>query len=121
MRVLRETRPTIVILPLPLDLHPDHAASAPLVRPVLGENIRTLSYVVHAHAFPQPFFYSPASDLDPPGELANLPWQKYALSRATEQKKLATLRMYRTQRRDPHLYLLTEASVRRNELFVQDD
>jgi hypothetical protein len=71
-----------------------------------------------AHEFPEPFFLSADANLDPPRRFAHLPWRSYGMSRATEQRKLAALRMYRTQRRDPHLYLLTEAFVRRNELFL---
>lgn len=117
-RVLDEVRPNLVILPVDFDLHPDHASSAAIVRKVLRGEPRVLSYLVHAHRFPQPFRYSPDSTLDPPRRRGDMPWRTYALAPETEKKKLAVLRMYKTQRRDPHLYLLTEAFVRRNELFL---
>ncbi len=120
-QVIRETRPTVVIVPVTFDLHPDHASSAPIVQRLRSDEVRVLSYLVHAHEFPEPFFLSAGANLDPPGRFAHLPWRSYSMSPATEQKKLATLRMYRTQRRDPHLYLLTEAFVRRNELFLPSD
>ena len=117
-QVLRQTRPTVVIVPVSFDLHPDHASAGPIVRPLLGDQLRVFSYLVHAREFPEPFFRSEGAALAPPPPFAHLPWRSYALSAATEQKKLAVIRMYRTQRRDPHLYLLTEAFVRRNELFL---
>jgi LmbE family N-acetylglucosaminyl deacetylase len=116
--ILRETRPTIVIMPVSFDLHPDHATSAPIMQRLLGKDIRVLSYLVHAHEFPDPFFLSTHAGLDPPRRLALLPWKIYKISGETEQRKQAAIRMYRTQRRDPHLYLLTEAFIRRNELFL---
>jgi len=117
-RVIEAVRPTVVVLPVEFDRHPDHASSAAIVPQVLRGKPRVLRYLVHAHRFPEPFRYAPADGLNPPRERAGMSWATYPLSPEAEKEKLAILRMYKTQRRDPHLYLLTEAFVRRNELFV---
>jgi hypothetical protein len=37
---------------------------------------------------------------------------------ADEAAKLRVLRAYRSQRRDPYLFVLMDAFIRRNELFL---
>ena len=59
LRVLRETRPTTVAFPDPLDRHPDHSATGIFVLLALGDRLardgrvpRLLAYLVHWPGWP---------------------------------------------------------------------
>ena len=59
LRVLRETRPTTVAFPDPLDRHPDHSATGVFVLLALGDRLardgrvpRLLAYLVHWPGWP---------------------------------------------------------------------
>jgi LmbE family N-acetylglucosaminyl deacetylase len=119
--VLRATRPTEVILPVPFDAHRDHSAAGEItLRAVAASGLapRTLGYLVHAHLFPAPFLPAWRRSLLPPRAFAGEAWSVFPLTAAQERQKKRVLQAYRSQRRDPYLYLLTAAFVRRNELFV---
>lgn len=119
--VLRATRPTEVILPVPFDAHRDHSAAGRMTQRALAESglaPRTLGYLVHAHHFPVPFRPAAGRSLLPPPAFARKAWSTFPLTLEQERLKKRVLQAYSSQRRDPYLYLLTAAFVRRNELFV---
>jgi LmbE family N-acetylglucosaminyl deacetylase len=119
--VLRATQPTEVLLPVPFDAHRDHSAASQIAQRALaasGLAPRTLGYLVHAHHFPAPFLPSSRRSLLPPPAFAAQPWTVFPLTAEQVRQKKRVLQAYRSQRRDPYLYLLTTAFVRRNELFV---
>lgn len=120
-QVLARVRPTLAFLPVDFDAHPDHGATARIVLPLLAEVCERPSvwgYLVHARDYPRPFFPSTRSRLEPPRSLSGLPWVVFPLSPAQEVLKGRTLTAYRSQRADPYLLLLTDAFIRRNELFL---
>lgn len=119
--VLRAVRPTQVLLPVSFDSHRDHSAGGEIARLALAESglsPLTLGYLVHAHRFPAPFLPAWRKPLVPPRAFAGEPWSAFPLTREQKITKRRVLQAYRSQRRDPYLYLLTAAFVRRNELFV---
>jgi LmbE family N-acetylglucosaminyl deacetylase len=120
-RVLQASRPTAVILPVPFDQHRDHSAGTEITLRALAASSQTprlLGYLVHAHRFPAPFLPASARSLLPPPAFARQPWTVFPLTREQVAQKKRVLQAYRSQRRDPYLYLLTGAFVRRNELFL---
>jgi LmbE family N-acetylglucosaminyl deacetylase len=124
-RVLRSVQPTIILLPVPFDAHPDHSAGGRITLRALADSPgktptpRVLGYLVHARRFPAPFLSAPAHPLNPPRAFAGEAWTIFPLTREQEIKKKRVLQAYRSQREDPYLFLLTDAFVRRNELFVR--
>jgi LmbE family N-acetylglucosaminyl deacetylase len=120
--VLSQTRPTVVVFPVPFDAHPDHSASGRIALTVLadaGLNPRRLGYLIHALHFPSPFRLAPGYPLLPPRRFVDEKWALFPLTPADERAKKQVLRDYRSQRRDPYLFILMDAFVRRNELFVR--
>jgi LmbE family N-acetylglucosaminyl deacetylase len=119
--VLRVARPTVVLLPVSFDAHRDHSATGRITLRVLaasGLAPRTLGYLIHAHRFPVPFRPAAGRSLRPPRAFAGEAWSVFPLTPEQERQKKRVLQAYSSQRRDPYLYLLTAAFVRRNELFV---
>jgi LmbE family N-acetylglucosaminyl deacetylase len=122
-RVLDRVAPTLVLAPVPFDHHPDHAATGRIVRALLDRRSsprpRLLGYLVHHPGFPRPFTYAPREPLGPPRRfLASQRWRVFPLSRDLERKKHAVLHLYKSQIEDPYLWVLLDAFVRTNELFV---
>ncbi|MBW8879375.1 MAG: PIG-L family deacetylase [Acidobacteria bacterium] len=120
--VLDKTRPTVVALPVPFDAHPDHSASGRITLMVLedaGLKPHRLGYLIHARHFPSPFRLAPGHPLLPPHRFADEKWALFPLTPADERAKKRVLIEYRSQRRDPYLFVLMDAFVRRNELFVR--
>ena len=119
--VLRATAPTLVILPVPFDSHRDHSAAGRITLRALAAaetKPRALGYLVHARHFPAPFLPASKRPLLPPRAFAGEAWSVFPLTAEQERLKKRVLQAYRSQRRDPFLYLLTASFVRRNELFV---
>jgi LmbE family N-acetylglucosaminyl deacetylase len=119
--VLRATQPTQVILPVPFDAHRDHRAAGRIALRALADSgmaPRLLGYLVHARSFPAPFLPASRRSLLPPRAFAREAWSTFPLTPEQERLKKRALQAYRSQRRDPYLYVLTAAFVRRNELFV---
>ncbi len=119
--VLDKTRPTVVLSPVLFDAHPDHSATGRLTLRLLRRTLfgpRRLGYLVHARHFPSPFRRAPRLPLLPPDRFAGLHWLLFPMAPADEAAKLRVLRAYRSQRRDPYLFVLMDAFVRRNELFL---
>ena len=120
--VLDKTRPTIILFPLLFDAHPDHSATGRITVRLLGHILfgpRRLGYLVHARHFPSPFRKAPRLPLLPPERFAGAHWTLFPLAPSDEVAKLRALRAYRSQRRDPYLFVLMDAFIRRNELFVK--
>jgi len=119
--VVRAARPTEVILPVSFDAHRDHSAAGRITLRVLaasGLAPRMLGYLVHARHFPVPFRPAAGRPLMPPTAFFREAWETFPLTPEQERLKKRVLQAYASQRRDPYLYLLTAAFVRRNELFV---
>lgn len=122
-RVLDRVAPTVVLAPVPFDHHPDHAATGRIVRDLLerrpAPRPRLLGYLIHHPGYPRPFTYAPREPLAPPRRfLASQSWRVFPLSRELERKKHAVLHLYKSQIHDPYLWVLLDAFVRENELFV---
>jgi LmbE family N-acetylglucosaminyl deacetylase len=118
LTVMQRARPTVVIAPVDFDRHPDHRVTAWIVTRAAPSNARRLGYLVHAPGFPTPFLLRRGEALVPPKREKHHAWQTCPLSRRAETRKHQVLERYRTQRVDPYLFLLTDAFVRTNELFV---
>jgi LmbE family N-acetylglucosaminyl deacetylase len=119
--ILDKTRPTIVLFPAPFDAHPDHSASGRITLRLLKHILfgpRRLGYLVHARHFPSPFRRAPSLPLLPPDRFAAAHWTLFPMAPTDENAKLRVLKEYKSQRRDPYLFVLTDAFIRRNELFA---
>ncbi|HLT58586.1 MAG: PIG-L family deacetylase [Limnochordales bacterium] len=125
--IVREFRPTHVIVPHPHDTHGDHWAGCCFTLYAL-ERLRlrgrlpvggpvVLQYLVHQGTWPQPRGYRPRAMLVPPKPYARLPleWLSLELPEEAVERKLQALLCYRSQMVFMRRYLLS--FVRRNELF----
>lgn len=120
--VLDQTRPTVVLFPVLFDAHPDHSATGRLTLRLLRHILfgpRRLGYLVHARHFPSPFRRAPRLPLLPPDRFAGVHWTLFPMAPPDEIAKRRVLRAYRSQRRDPYLFVLMDAFIRRNELFEE--
>ncbi len=120
--VFDKTRPTMVLFPVLFDAHPDHSATGRVTARLLGHTLfgpRRLGYLVHARHFPSPFRKAPRLPLLPPARFAGAHWILFPMAPADEAAKLRVLKAYRSQRRDPYLFVLMDAFIRRNELFAK--
>src|SRR5690606_36235352 len=125
--IVREFRPTHVVVPHPHDSHGDHWAGycftlyalEPLrLRgrlPAGGPEV--LQYLIHQGICPRPRGLRPWLPLLPPQASAYLPfrWTAVELPRESVERKLEALRCYRSQMVFMRNYLLS--FVRRTELF----
>ncbi len=124
-RVMAIARPTTVIAPVTFDRHPDHATTALIVRDELARltptnpKPRLLGYLIHSGHFPRPLAYAPSLNLKPPARFADEDWEVYPLSKDGERQKVRLLALYKSQKKDPYLWLLLDAFVRKNELYVE--
>jgi LmbE family N-acetylglucosaminyl deacetylase len=118
-RVLQIAQPTTVIAPVPFDLHPDHSAAAEITDLVLEDmpaRPSRLGYLVHSSRMPKSLVRQPTRALMPPWRMQSFSWTTYALSDRVMQSKSDLLMTYKSQR--PYVFLLRNAFVRRNELFL---
>ncbi len=123
-RLLREFRPTVVIIPHPYDAHPDHEHTSYFVieaidalqnRHELSPNVAVLTYLIHNPFWPPP---RDASDiLSPPsrGRVPDTFWEEVELTPAETTAKAAALREYRSQLEASEDLL--RRFLRRNEIF----
>ena len=120
--VLDEVRPTIVLLPSPLDAHPDHQATAATMRKLLAERDwlgRAWHYIIHGGAeWPLPKGLHPNLPLGRPPRGRGLPWHALELTKQEALGKRSAIRMHHTQVWAMRRFL--HAFVRRNELFTPD-
>jgi LmbE family N-acetylglucosaminyl deacetylase len=121
-RVMAIAKPTTVIAPVPFDHHPDHATTGLIVREQVARTRpepRLLGYLVHSGHFPRPLAYAPSLGLKPPARFVDEEWRVYPLSKDGERHKAQILATYKSQKKDPYLWLLLDAFVRKNELYVE--
>lgn len=126
--VLNWISPDVIVMPDPLDEHPDHRALSAFVA-LAVEIERTanpafqpdlLGYLVHYGLYPQPFAMRPNMGLVPPRRLVqSAEWLQFPLSAEELARKRAALEEYHSQQRIIRYYL--QSFVRRNELFVRVD
>ncbi len=126
--ILEAHRPDLLILPTPLDEHPDHRAASAFARLAVArlqrihEDYRptVLGYLVHAEGFPFPRLKgaNPQARLLPPPAMAAVTtgWLQVPLDVADAARKAQAIGAYRTQAATLKPFL--EAFVRGNELFV---
>src|SRR5215831_2024102 len=126
LRILEAVRPTVVILPHPDDIHPDHAATARFVveavdrlqtRHVLSQDVEMLAYVVHDPAWPPKTEETPT--LPPPARIRDTHWVALPLSAAEQASKKAALHEYGSQL--AVMPDLLKRFLRPNELFGRVD
>ncbi len=124
-RVLAEFQPTEVFVSHPLDDHPDHMASALLVREaleqayaqdLLAQRPRLYYYIVHRGDWPLPQGEHPQRDLTPPLGLTQENWQILYLSREVQAQKRAALMAHESQVALMPRFLTS--FLRQNEIFV---
>ena len=118
-QVITAVNPTVVIAPVPFDLHDDHASAAELTDLALsGLDIepRRLGYLVHMGGIATKLVNTPRRALMPPSKMKSLTWITYPLSPHVQALKTRVLMTYRSQK--PYVFLLRNAFVRSNELFL---
>jgi LmbE family N-acetylglucosaminyl deacetylase len=121
-RVVEIAAPTVVIAPVPFDMHPDHSAAAEITDSVLKashRNPKRLGYLIHTSRIPKSFVWFPDRSLAPPPRFENYAWATYPLTPRVQREKDGILLMYKSQR--PYVFLLRNAYVRKNELFLVYD
>jgi len=121
--VLREFKPTRVLVTHPCDTNPDHRAAANFVQLALlqldPEKIRpTLDFfIVHFGNWPTPFQYCPTARLEPPASLrADNDWSSLPLTlEQVDRKHQATLSNLTQIATEAHFL---ESFARANEVFA---
>lgn len=117
--VVEKTKPTLVIAPVEFDNHSDHAAAAVITDRALADmhvHVARLGYLVHSGRIARSLLNVPGRALRPPVRMKSYAWATYPLTPAVQQKKSRVLLTYRSQR--PYVYMLRNAFVRTNELFL---
>jgi len=126
LRILEAVRPTVVILPHPDDVHPDHAATARFVveavdrlqqRHVLSHDLEMLAYLVHDPAWPPTS--AETVTLPPPARIHDTHWVALPLTAAEQAAKKAALHEYTSQL--AFMPDLLGRFLRPNELFGRVD
>jgi LmbE family N-acetylglucosaminyl deacetylase len=121
-RVLRDFKPTKVVVSHPGDHNPDHQALYLFLRTALWDlaneiSPKVYSYLVHYGRFPSPRGLRTDAPLEPPASFDIVDvWRVLPLTDGQISRKLAALKQHRTQFDAASKYL--EAFVRRNELFA---
>jgi LmbE family N-acetylglucosaminyl deacetylase len=119
--VLRDFKPTKILLSHPADHNPDHQALYLFTRVALWDLAAELQpelypFLVHYPKWPRHMGYNPASKLNPPDELANhIPWYANPLTVEQTNRKTEAIRAHATQYRVSEKFLT--AFLRNNELF----
>ena len=117
--IVERTQPTLVIAPVAFDNHSDHAAAAVITDRALADmnlHVPRLGYLVHSGRIARSLVNVPGRALRPPLRMQAFAWATYPLSPDVQQKKSSVLLTYRSQR--PYVYMLRNAFVRTNELFL---
>jgi LmbE family N-acetylglucosaminyl deacetylase len=119
-KVMALVQPTMVIGPVPFDLHSDHSATAEIIDVALDElalHPSRLGYLVHTarSRIHTAFMKMPSRAILPPARMQAFSWATYGLSAAVQKTKAEVLMTYKSQR--PYVFLLRNAFVRKNELF----
>jgi LmbE family N-acetylglucosaminyl deacetylase len=122
--VLNTFTPTVVALPSPLDLNPDHQAAYLFATAALSDlnmSPRRYTYIVHQRHFPMPRFYNPLTVLTPPSFVVSLPLtlRNLRLTAAQVSLKYSSTLLYRSQ--TDVSYGLLASFCRQNEVFMTDE
>ncbi len=102
LTILRGFQPTMIYAPHPDDGHPDHRATAALLR--LAQKEAGLAapvryYLIHAPQWPQPRRLNLGNRLAPPDFMRERwEWKEVQISAQAAEKKLQALRAYGSQR-----------------------
>jgi len=123
-RVLRSFSPTLIVIPHPNDVHPDHAAAGEFTIEAvdnlqedgsLRRDVEVVTYLVHHGMWPDS--NSGAAELKPPGPewIPATDWLTFPLSDDERHGKEAALRGYESQMEVMEEFLMR--FVRTNELF----
>jgi len=124
--ILKEVRPTLIVLPHPDDVHLDHAATARFVieavdrlsaRHLLAHGVDLLTYVVHDPQWPPTAAETPT--LPPPSRIHDTRWIPMPLSTSEQTAKAAALHEYASQL--AIMPDLLRRFLRPNELFGRVD
>lgn len=88
----------------------------------LTQKISGYKYLVHHPHFPHLKKYAPNLFALPPFDIVAIGdrWEVFMLSEDTEKIKEKALKEYVSQLKNPFLHGLLEASIRKNEIFVED-
>jgi len=121
--ILMKLRPTRVFVSHPADTNVDHRALYVFLRVALlnleGKIPPPLvyPYLIHFGRWPYPFHYHPELTLSPPKKLAEseIAWENYNLSGFQEDKKLAAIKCYQSQKVDRGYWLAS--FIKKNEIF----
>jgi len=117
--LLKELKPTRILLPSPLDAHRDHQATAYFgmrAAASLGLEGRLWYYIVHGgYQYPLPKGLHKRLPLYPAPRGRGLPWERFPLTPEEVELKEKAIRAHRSQMRLLGRFLL--AFVRQNELF----
>ncbi len=122
--VLRDFRPTHVLLPHPADHNVDHRALNLFARVALW-NLeiddlapQILVYPVHFAQWPAPSRYQPTRAAEPPAFLeSGADWLEYVLAPFQVSNKLAVLRRHHSQFLNASAYF--QPFIRKSEVFAQ--
>ncbi len=119
VELLKELKPTRILLPSPLDAHRDHQATAYFgmqAAASLGLEGRLWYYIVHGgYQYPLPKGLHKGLPLYPPPRGRGLPWERFPLTPEEVDLKEKAIRAHRSQMRLLGRFLL--AFVRQNELY----
>jgi LmbE family N-acetylglucosaminyl deacetylase len=119
--VLERVQPSIVLAPSPEDRHPDHSAAGELALRALARRQlagRVRFWIVHGGTtWPRPHRYRPNLPMPAPAFTADLGWERFDLTPAERERKLAALRAHRSQMQLMRPFLI--AFVRADEIFAQ--
>ena len=120
--VIRDFRPTHVLLPHPADHNVDHRALQLFARVALwnlkaeGLEPQLLAYPVHFAQWPEPRGYQPATPAAPPRFLEeDAGWQEYTLAPFQVSNKYAAIRRHHSQFLRSAAYL--QSFIRKSEVF----
>ncbi len=129
IQVLEHVKPTMVFVPHPQDVHPDHWATYCFARYGLAtvavrggdwaRRTRVYGYLVHWPGFPVPKRRAPKLDLLPPRDLSGPSSRWFTLPLTAEQtkRKADAIRQYRSQA--PRFTPLLLALAKGNEVFEE--
>jgi len=123
--IINQFQPTIIILPHPRDMNPDHEAAYHFVISALGDNdqrIKLYGYLVHYRNYPPEKGLHLNQFLYPPSKLFTKEgWLSFDLSDEEEKLKLEAL--YKNQSQFYYYpnggKILLESLVKKNELFEE--
>lgn len=119
--LLRDFRPTVLLVSHPADFNPDHRALYAFTRVALWNlapeiQPRLLPYLVHFKQWPAPRGYHPDAGMTPPPDLlAPIQWQTLPLPAGVAAEKRRALQAHASQYAYSAKFL--DAFVRRNEIF----